>query len=195
LKLAAWANCKKKERWGKRRKEEGGEGCTMGSCNQQSRLGVLCIAACVSVCILLAVPSVLCFATRVSLVEEEGARGGGGGGGAAATAIIQEKPLPFIVLHGIGDECKNHGLYQFTQLLINTSGAVGFCIEIGDGAGDSFFMRLDKQVGNDEAPSFFCPPFWNLENQSTAISIDSFGRHRKTAKFQFKKMHHFFKTL
>jgi palmitoyl-protein thioesterase len=119
----------------------------MGSCNQQSRLGVLCIAACVSVCILLAVPTVLCFATRVSLVEEEeGARGGGGGGGAAATAIIQEKPLPFIVLHGIGDECKNHGLYQFTQLLINTSGAVGFCIEIGDGAGDSFFMRLDKQA-------------------------------------------------
>ncbi len=43
----------------------------------------------------------LCFATRVSLVEEEeGARGGGGGGGAAAAAIIQEKPLPFIVLHG-----------------------------------------------------------------------------------------------
>jgi hypothetical protein len=35
----------------------------------------------------------------VSLVEEEeGARGGGGG--AAAAAIIQEKPLPFIVLHG-----------------------------------------------------------------------------------------------
>jgi hypothetical protein len=74
----------------------------------------------------------------------------------------------------------------------------GFCFsssEIGDGAGDSFFMRLDKQVGDDEAPSFFCPPFWNLENQSTAISIDSFGRHRKTAKFQLKKMHHFFKTL
>jgi hypothetical protein len=101
LKLAAWGNCKKKERWGKRRKEEGGEGCTMGSCNQQSRLGVLCIAACVSVFILLGVPTVLCFATRVSLVEEEeGARGGGGGGGAAAAAIIQEKPLPFIVLHG-----------------------------------------------------------------------------------------------
>jgi hypothetical protein len=99
LKLAAWGNCKKKERWGKRREEEGGEGCTMGSCNQQSRLGVLCIAACVSVCILLAVPTVLCFATRVSIVEEEeGARGGGGA--AAAAAIIQEKPLPFIVLHG-----------------------------------------------------------------------------------------------
>jgi hypothetical protein len=118
----------------------------MGSCNQQSRLSVLCIAACVSVCILLAVPTVLCFATRVSLVEEEEGARGGGGGGAAAAAIIQEKPLPFIVLHGIGDECKNHGLYQFTQLLINESGAVGFCIEIGDGAGDSFFMRLDKQA-------------------------------------------------
>lgn len=57
-----------------------------------------------------------------------------------------EKPLPFIVLHGIGDECKNQGLYEFTQILINMSEAVGFCIEIGNGAGDSFFMRLDKQA-------------------------------------------------
>ena len=29
---------------------------------------------------------------------------------------------------GIGDECKNQGLYEFTQLLINMSGAVGFCM-------------------------------------------------------------------
>jgi len=63
-----------------------------------------------------------------------------------AIVVASEKPLPFIVLHGIGDECKNHGLYQFTQLLINMSGAVGFCIEIGNGASDSFFMRLDRQA-------------------------------------------------
>lgn len=34
------------------------------------------------------------------------------------------------VFVGIGDECKNHGLYEFTQLLINTSGAVGFCMYV-----------------------------------------------------------------
>lgn len=59
---------------------------------------------------------------------------------------LATKPLPFIVLHGIGDECRNQGLYEFTQILINMSGAVGFCIEIGNGASDSFFMRLDKQA-------------------------------------------------
>ncbi|KAG0588764.1 hypothetical protein KC19_2G267000 [Ceratodon purpureus] len=66
--------------------------------------------------------------------------------GGSVDASEGEKPLPFIILHGIGDECKNQGLYEFTQLLINMSGAVGFCIEIGNGASDSFFMRLDKQA-------------------------------------------------
>lgn len=61
-------------------------------------------------------------------------------------ASDEEKPLPFIVLHGIGDECKNHGLYEFTKTLMNMSGADGFCIEIGNGASDSFFMRLDHQA-------------------------------------------------
>jgi palmitoyl-protein thioesterase len=60
--------------------------------------------------------------------------------------LVKKKPLPFIVLHGIGDECRNKGMYEFTQMLITMSGAVGFCIEIGNGASDSFFMRLDKQA-------------------------------------------------
>ncbi|CAM6105687.1 unnamed protein product [Calypogeia fissa] len=55
-------------------------------------------------------------------------------------------PLPFIVLHGIGDACVNDGLTTFTLLLAEMSGATGFCIEIGNGGSDSFFMRLDKQA-------------------------------------------------
>ncbi|KAL2611865.1 hypothetical protein R1flu_023557 [Riccia fluitans] len=55
-------------------------------------------------------------------------------------------PLPFIVLHGIGDACRNEGLARFTQVLMVMTGADGYCIEIGDGMSDSFFMRLDKQA-------------------------------------------------
>ncbi|KAJ7540242.1 hypothetical protein O6H91_10G006400 [Diphasiastrum complanatum] len=71
---------------------------------------------------------------------------------AAAAARIPSigasPPLPFIVLHGISDECKHSGLTQFTQLLSEFSGASGFCIEIGNGASDSWFMPLTKQAEN-----------------------------------------------
>ena len=34
----------------------------------------------------------------------------------------------FVCELGIGDECKNQGLHEFTNFLINISGAVGFCM-------------------------------------------------------------------
>ncbi|OEL21110.1 hypothetical protein BAE44_0017870 [Dichanthelium oligosanthes] len=58
--------------------------------------------------------------------------------------------VPFIVLHGIGDECGNDGLSSFTEMLgecsIFTNGNYVFLSEIGRGAWDSWLMPLQEQA-------------------------------------------------
>lgn len=65
-----------------------------------------------------------------------------------ATFIPISHSVPFIVLHGIGDQCSNRGITQFTEFLSNNSGSPGYCIEIGGGAWDSWFTPLDTQAAS-----------------------------------------------
>ncbi|KAL6499450.1 hypothetical protein OROHE_026113 [Orobanche hederae] len=54
--------------------------------------------------------------------------------------------IPFVVFHGISDNCRNKGITHFTTLLSNWSASHGYCIEIGNGAWDSWTMPFMKQT-------------------------------------------------
>ncbi|KAL2330053.1 hypothetical protein Fmac_017634 [Flemingia macrophylla] len=56
------------------------------------------------------------------------------------------KSVPFIVLHGIGDSCKNSGIRNFIKILSELSGSPGYCLEIGHGSWDSWTKPLLKQT-------------------------------------------------
>ncbi|XP_023729671.1 uncharacterized protein LOC111877374 isoform X2 [Lactuca sativa] len=56
--------------------------------------------------------------------------------------------IPFVVFHGVSDSCTKKGVKHFTDLLSEWSNSTGYCIEIGNGVWDSWFMPFDEQVKN-----------------------------------------------
>ncbi|KAI3504286.1 hypothetical protein L1887_32844 [Cichorium endivia] len=54
--------------------------------------------------------------------------------------------IPFVVFHGVADSCTGKGVTDFTELVSEWSNSTGYCIEIGNGFLDSWFMPFDKQT-------------------------------------------------
>ncbi|KAI3693222.1 hypothetical protein L6452_33053 [Arctium lappa] len=54
--------------------------------------------------------------------------------------------IPFVVFHGVADSCTKKGVTHFTDLLSNWSNTQGYCIEIGNGVWDSWFMPFSEQT-------------------------------------------------
>ncbi|KAJ4954961.1 hypothetical protein NE237_011744 [Protea cynaroides] len=54
--------------------------------------------------------------------------------------------VPFIVLHGIGNQCSTQELSNFTKLLSDLSGSKGYCIEVGNGIWDSWVKPIQEQA-------------------------------------------------
>ncbi|KAL8238502.1 hypothetical protein R6Q59_015069 [Mikania micrantha] len=54
--------------------------------------------------------------------------------------------IPFVVFHGVADSCTKKGVTHFTDLLSEWSNTQGYCIEIGNGVWDSWFMPFEDQI-------------------------------------------------
>ncbi|KAL7608096.1 hypothetical protein Lser_V15G14141 [Lactuca serriola] len=77
---------------------------------------------------------------------------------------------PFVVFHGVADSCNNEGLTQFIEHLSEWSNSHGYCIEIGNGILDSWFMPFDKQT------EIACEKVKNMSELSKGYNIVSLSQ-------------------
>ncbi|XP_051116907.1 uncharacterized protein LOC127241752 isoform X2 [Andrographis paniculata] len=64
----------------------------------------------------------------------------------ASCLMAVSMSLPFIVLHGLGDNCSNGNVETLRRDLADLSKSQGFCLEIGSGSNDSWLKPLTEQV-------------------------------------------------
>ena len=68
---------------------------------------------------------------------------------AALVAAVSAKRLPTAVFHGMGDQCINPGMHDFTRELGKQTGAYARCVEVGAGAATSLFKNFQRQAEMD----------------------------------------------
>ncbi|XP_047327387.1 palmitoyl-protein thioesterase 1-like [Impatiens glandulifera] len=64
----------------------------------------------------------------------------------ASSFVSISTALPFVVFHGLGDQCISPEMIKLTHKLSKWSSYKGYCIEVGDGLWDSWFRPLEVQV-------------------------------------------------
>ncbi|XP_012827283.1 PREDICTED: palmitoyl-protein thioesterase 1-like [Erythranthe guttata] len=55
-------------------------------------------------------------------------------------------PLPFILLHGVNNQCSSSQSTLYVKQLSEWSNTTGYCLEIGNGVQSSWLIPLEKQV-------------------------------------------------
>jgi len=58
---------------------------------------------------------------------------------ACLAAAAAARKYPTAVFHGLGDQCINPGMHDFTREIGQKTGAYARCVEVGAGAATSIF--------------------------------------------------------
>ncbi|XP_057497026.1 uncharacterized protein LOC130781728 isoform X2 [Actinidia eriantha] len=90
--------------------------------------------------------------------------------------LTSTNSLPFVVFHGIADKCTSKGVKRFTKDLSTWSGSQGYCVEIGDGVRDSWFMPLLEQT------TIACEKVKNMSELSEGYNIVGLSQGNMVAR-------------
>jgi hypothetical protein len=63
---------------------------------------------------------------------------------AMLAAVISARKTPTAVFHGLGDQCLNPGMHDFTREIAQKTDAYAHCVEVAQGSFSSFFLNFKK---------------------------------------------------